>query len=260
MQEAVLRAVVRPRNNMMRLRRAEIAAPLPDSAGAWLCDKLHAADVSGCLLSGCVLLSRIVQLQELDPMATSLIRQIPNLISIARILSVPVLLVLALQGQSEPFKWLLLAALLSDILDGLIARTFGIASPLGATLDSIGDSLLMVAAAVGVWIFHPVFVQEHGMTVLIVLALWALEMLVSFWRYGKLSSFHAYSVRVGAYLLGIFVMVLFIWGFNSWLFYLAVMVNVLGYLEEFVLLWLLPEWSANVRGVYWVLRNRRDTA
>ncbi|MGD2056908.1 MAG: CDP-alcohol phosphatidyltransferase family protein, partial [Gammaproteobacteria bacterium] len=167
---------------------------------------------------------------------------------------------LAFQGQEEPFKWLLLAALLSDILDGLIARAFALASPLGATLDSIGDSLLMVAAACGVWVFHPDFVEEHGPTVLLVLGLWVLEMLVSFWRYGKLSSFHAYSVRVGAYLLGIFVMVLFLWGFNRWIFYLTVLVNVLGYLEEFVLLWLLPQWTPNVRGVYWVLRKQRDAA
>jgi len=191
-------------------------------------------------------------------MANSLIRHLPNLISVARILSVPVLLVLAMRGQEEPFKWLLLAALLSDILDGLLARTFAITSTLGATLDSIGDSLLMAAAACGVWVFHPGFVQLHGPTVLFVLGLWLLEMLVSFWRYGKLSSFHAYSVRIGAYLLGIFVMVLFIWGFQSWIFYLAVSINVLGYLEEFVLLWLLPEWTPNVRGVYWILRKRRD--
>jgi CDP-diacylglycerol--glycerol-3-phosphate 3-phosphatidyltransferase len=193
-------------------------------------------------------------------MANTPIRHLPNLISFARILSVPVLLVLAFRGQEEPFKWLLLAALLSDILDGLLARAFALVSALGATLDSIGDSLLMVAAAYGVWVFHHGFVQEHGPTVLFVLGLWVLEMLVSFWRYGKLSSFHAYSVRVGAYLLGIFVMVLFLWGFNRWIFYLTVFVNVLGYLEEFVLLWLLPEWTPNVRGVYWVLRKRREAA
>lgn len=209
------------------------------------------------MLCGCVLLSRLIQLKECNPMRSSLIRQLPNLISVARILSVPVLLTLAFLQAEGPFKWLLLAALLSDILDGLIARAFNLVSPLGIVLDSVGDSLLMVAAAFGVWVFHPDFVQEHGLTVLLVLGLWVLEMLVSFWRYGKLSSFHAYSVRVGAYLLGIFVMVLFIWGFNSWIFYLTVIINVLGYLEEFVLLWLLPQWTPNARGVYWVLRKQR---
>lgn len=192
-------------------------------------------------------------------MASSLIRHLPNLISIVRILSVPVLLVLAVQEQGEAFKWLLLAALLSDILDGLLARAFDLASALGATLDSIADALLMGAAAYGIWVFHPGFVQAHGPTVLLVLGLWLAEMLVSIWRYGKLSSFHAYSVRAGAYLLGIFIMVLFLWGFQPWLFYLTVTVIVIAYLEEFLLLWLLPEWTPNVRGVYWVLRKRRES-
>ncbi len=192
-------------------------------------------------------------------MASFLVRHLPNLITIARILSVPVLLAFAVREQEVAFKWLLLAALLSDILDGLLARAFDLASAFGATLDSIADALLMGAAAYGIWEFHPSFVQEHGPAVLLVLGLWVLEMLVAFWRYGKLSSFHAYSIRVGAYMLGIFVMVLFIWGFHLWFFYLTIITIVLGYLEEFVLLWLLPEWTPNVRGVYWVLRRGRES-
>jgi len=186
----------------------------------------------------------------------SLVRHLPNLISCARILSTPVLLVLAFQGQEEPFKWLLLAALISDILDGLIARTFDLVSTLGAALDSIGDTLLMVVAVTGVWLFHPGFVHAYAMPIVFALGLWLLELLISLWRYGKLSSFHTYGVRVGAYLQGIFVMSLFFWGLNPWMFYLTLVVNVLGYLEEFVLLWLLPQWSPNARGIYWVLRNR----
>jgi len=192
-------------------------------------------------------------------MASSLIQHVPNLITIARILSVPVLLALATRQHEEVFKWLLLAALLSDILDGLLARAFDLASALGATLDSIADALLMGVAAYGIWVFHPGFVHAHGPTVLLVMGLWLLEMLVSIWRYGKLSSFHAYSIRVGAYMMGIFVMVLFIWGFHLWFFYMTVIIIVLGYLEEFVLLWLLPQWTPNVRGVYWVLRERRES-
>jgi phosphatidylglycerophosphate synthase len=47
----------------------------------------------------------------------NVLRHIPNSISAARILSVPVLIVLAWQHREDAFTWLLLAALLSDILD-----------------------------------------------------------------------------------------------------------------------------------------------
>jgi cardiolipin synthase len=184
------------------------------------------------------------------------LRHLPNTLSAARLLAVPVLLVFARNGMLEPYKWLLAAALVSDILDGLIARGFGLTSPLGALLDSLADALLMIAAGYGVWVFHPALLQEHAPAVALVIGLWLAELLASLWRYGKLSSFHLYSVRLGAYALGIFLMLLFLRGFNPWVFYAALVINVLGYLEEFFLLWLLPRWTPDVRGIYWVLRNR----
>jgi len=184
------------------------------------------------------------------------LRNLPNLISASRLLCVPVLLVLALSRREEAFQWLLLAALLSDIADGWVARRFNLGSPLGALLDSIADALVMVTGAIGVWVFRPEFVARQGAWVLLVLGLWGVEMLAALWRYGRLSSFHTYAVRAGAYALGIFVMVLLIWGFDPRVFAFAVAINVLAYLEELALLWLLPQWTTDVKGVYWVLRDR----
>jgi CDP-diacylglycerol--glycerol-3-phosphate 3-phosphatidyltransferase len=193
-----------------------------------------------------------------EPTRRGRIRHLPNLISAARIGCVPLLLLLASAGREDAFQWLLLAALLSDIIDGQLARRLDLATELGAALDSVADALTMAAAAFGVWRLRPEFVNEHGVWVLLVLGLWVLEMACAFWRYGRLSSFHTIAVKVGAYALGIFVMVLLIWDFNRWLFAIAVAINVLAYLEEFVLLWLLPKWTTDVKGVWWVLRARRD--
>ena len=89
---------------------------------------------------------------------------------------------------------------------------------------------------------------------------WVVEALAALARYGRLSSFHTYASKVAGYLLGIFVGVLFVFGFYPWLLYVAVATSVLGNLEELVLLRLLPEWRADVRGAYWVLRERRRAA
>ena len=88
-------------------------------------------------------------------------------------------------------------------------------------------------------------------------ALFVGEVLVSLARYHRLSSFHTYLVRASAYGQGIFVVGLFFWGYWSWLFYVMWIVSCLGQAEEFVLLALLPEWTHDVRGLYWVLRARR---
>jgi len=66
-----------------------------------------------------------------------------------RIFATPVLIYLALTNWEDAYRWLLLAALISDIVGGLLARTFSFTSELGSRLDTLGDTLLWVAAVFG---------------------------------------------------------------------------------------------------------------
>jgi CDP-diacylglycerol--glycerol-3-phosphate 3-phosphatidyltransferase len=90
-----------------------------------------------------------------------------------------------------------------------------------------------------------------------VIGLWVLENVVALLRYGRLSSFHTYVSKTAGYLLGIYIGVLFVFGHYPGLLYVAAGWSIVGSLEEFVLLALLREWRANVRGVWWVLHERR---
>lgn len=186
-----------------------------------------------------------------------MLRHVPNALSIARILASPILLVLAGNGQESAFTWVLIPALLSDIADGLIARLFSLQTKLGALLDSVADTLLLFAALYGIWVFHPDFAADHVLAIALLVGAWLTENAAALLRYGRLSSFHTYLSKVAGYALGIFVGVLFIFNFQPWLFYLAVGVSVIGNCEELVLLALLPTWRADVRGLWWVLRERR---
>jgi len=186
-----------------------------------------------------------------------MLRHIPNALSIARILATPVLVGLAAVGNEAAFVWVLVPALLSDIADGLIARICHLQSRLGALLDSTADTLLLFASVYGILVFHPQVVEHHALAGAAMIGSWLLENVLALARYGRLSSFHTYTSKVAGYLLGIFVGVLFVFGFQPWLLYAAVGVSVLGNLEEIVLLALLPEWRADVRGLLWVLRERR---
>ena len=181
----------------------------------------------------------------------------PNALSIARIAACPVLVALAAGNMETAFTWLLVPALLSDIADGLIARLWHLRSALGALLDSIADVLLLFTSFYGVWVFHPGIVADHWPAGLLLVGAWMAENVAALLRYGRLSSFHTLLSKVAGYLLGIFVGVLFVFGFQPWLLYLAVGVSVAGNLEELALLALLPEWRPDVRGLWWVLRERR---
>jgi phosphatidylglycerophosphate synthase len=184
-------------------------------------------------------------------------RHLPNALSAARIGAAPVLGYFAAFGAEQRFTWLLVPALLTDIADGYIARRLGLTSRLGAMLDSTADALLFLVAIFGVWALHPDVLREHAVAGLLVAGSWIVEMAVALARYGKLSSFHTYASKAAGYLLGILIGVLFVWGLPPPLLYAAVCVSVAANLEELGLIWLLPSWRTDVRGLYWVLRERR---
>jgi cardiolipin synthase (CMP-forming) len=183
-------------------------------------------------------------------------RNTPNAISVARLCATVFLLAAILQHRIDFFKWLLLACLLSDILDGLIARTFHLTSKLGASLDSVADMLTMLIGFIGVYVFQRAFVDGHFAGLLIVAAFYLAEILAALIRYGKLSSFHTLLDRVAAYACGIFVMSLFLWGYRAWLFELTVLVYVVSLTEEMVLIFILPEWKADVGNIFRVFAVR----
>ena len=191
-----------------------------------------------------------------EPSGGFLWRNTPNAISLVRLLATPVLLVAVLWRRQELFKWLLLACLLSDILDGWIARAFHLRSKLGAFLDSTADILVTLTTVGGIFVFQKAFLSEHWQYLVAVMALYAVEALAALWRYGKISSFHTILTRIAAYAQGIFVMSLFLWGYQGWIFGPMVVLSLLAYSEEVLLLCLLPEWRNDVRGLYWVLSQK----
>jgi cardiolipin synthase len=70
---------------------------------------------------------------------------IPNLITLARILIVPVV-VWAIASNQMLFAFLLFAAAgVSDAVDGFLAKRFGMTSELGRYLDPLADKVLIVA-------------------------------------------------------------------------------------------------------------------
>ncbi len=73
---------------------------------------------------------------------------LPNLISLARLLSVPLLVWAILAGKMELAFWVFIAAGISDAVDGFIAKHFGATSALGKYLDPLADKALLLGAYV----------------------------------------------------------------------------------------------------------------
>lgn len=85
---------------------------------------------------------------------------IPNLLTLGRILLTPVIVYFILDG--EPVQALILMAVagLTDMLDGAIAKHFNMQTTVGAFLDPLADKLMLVSTIV--CLFHvgevPLFV------------------------------------------------------------------------------------------------------
>jgi CDP-diacylglycerol--glycerol-3-phosphate 3-phosphatidyltransferase len=186
------------------------------------------------------------------------LRYTPNVLSGARLLAVPALAVLAWLGYERAFTWVLIPALLTDIADGLVARLYGLESRLGAILDSVADTGLMFVSVYGIWAFYPEVLREHAWLCGTAVGLWLLEDLLALARYGRLSSFHTYLSKIVANVLGVFIGWLFLFGFEPWLLYVAAGMSIAASLEELALLAVLPKWRADVRGLWWVLREERS--
>lgn len=107
---------------------------------------------------------------------------IPNFITLGRVLSVPVLFWLLLNGHPRIAFFVFLAAGASDAVDGFLAKRFGWTSELGAYLDPLADKLLIVsiyiALAIGyqlpLWLVIAV-VSRDILIVMAVLLSWLVD-------------------------------------------------------------------------------------
>ncbi|WP_243368999.1 CDP-alcohol phosphatidyltransferase family protein [Microvirga solisilvae] len=107
---------------------------------------------------------------------------IPNLITIARLIMVPIVIVMIMQHRWGAAFVLFVVAGVSDAVDGFIARHFDMKSEFGAYIDPIADKALLVSiyvalAVVGAipsWLAI-VVVSRDAMIVSAVLLSWVMS-------------------------------------------------------------------------------------
>jgi len=84
---------------------------------------------------------------------------LPNAISLSRILAVPIVIWLIISDRMAAAFWLFLAAAISDAVDGVIAKKFNQTTTLGGYLDPIADKVLLTGSYVAMAVhgFLPVW-------------------------------------------------------------------------------------------------------
>lgn len=182
-----------------------------------------------------------------------------NGITLYRIIAAPFLMVLIFLHEYDIFKWLLGVSFFTDLIDGYLARKYKVASILGTKLDSIGDDLTVLVAMTAFFILKLAFIKKHIIIFLILFGLFLVQTTYALIRYGKITSFHTYLAKMAALLQGVFLLLTFFTDEpNLFLFYAAAIITILELTEEIILVGLFQHWKANVKGIYWVLKNKQQ--
>jgi len=181
---------------------------------------------------------------------------LPNLLSLFRLASVPGLLFLAAHGSRRAFFTLLLLGLLSDAVDGYLARRWNQHSELGARLDSWADLTTWLALPLCGWWLRPEAFAAEFPWLCTGLAAYLLSVVVGWARFRRLIAYHTWSAKALSILASAAVILFFASG-PGWVLRALVPFVVLSAAEEILITCLLPQYRSNVPTAWhaWQLRR-----
>jgi cardiolipin synthase len=183
---------------------------------------------------------------------------IPNLLSLYRIVVFPFILWMIIDRKETLFSIFITISLVSDILDGLIARVFKQKTLLGARLDSWADLGTYILAFLAIYFFKWNEISPYAMMFYIFGCTMILSYLVVFFKFKGLIGLHTYMFKITGYIQGAFIVILFLWGFYVWTYYTCLLWGTLACIEEIIIMLILQQPRSNVKGLYWVLKNDRS--
>jgi phosphatidylglycerophosphate synthase len=121
---------------------------------------------------------------------------LPNLLSATRIALLPAVLLTAVAGSRRWFVALLAAALLTDALDGFLARRLNAYSDLGRKLDSAADYLTMITGIAGIALLWPAIMRRELPWVVAGLAAFFAVIVYGLVRLGRAPCYHTWASKV----------------------------------------------------------------
>jgi len=189
--------------------------------------------------------------------ARSPLKHLPNAISVARILIAPVALWFAWAGNGAAYKLLFTAAIVSDFIDGLLARLLRVETDFGARLDAFADMLTYLVLFFAMCWLWPEFISDRMWLIAITLMLYAVSFIVGFLRFRRLNAFHSWAGKASAVLMAGGMLVWFAGG-PGWIFTGALVFSLLSGVEQIAIAATIPRWRTGVPTMWHAMRQRLD--
>jgi len=182
---------------------------------------------------------------------------IPNLLSLFRIAAAPFLLLAGWYEESTLFFVLFGLMLLSDALDGIIARMLDQTSELGARLDSYGDITTYLTTPLAAWWLWPDLIRAEMNYIIAAIIIYVLPAFFAFFKFGNLASYHTYITKVSAVLMSVGVILLLAFE-NNLLFHIAVYFLALEMVENIAITLMLPEQKSNIHSIWHLWKDQKE--
>lgn len=177
-------------------------------------------------------------------------KYLPNILSGYRLLMFPVLLIFIYSGKENLFSILFVINIITDVLDGWIARKFNASTSLGAKLDSLADIGSYILAVLAIIQFHWESFEPYKIWFIIFISLYIFAIVFSLIKFNTLPSLHLYSFKFVGFAQGIFLGILFCFQFLPWLFITVMICGIVANIEEIASLIKLKKMKSNVNSFF----------
>ncbi len=178
---------------------------------------------------------------------------IPISLILFRLLLAPIILALAyFIGESAKIAIVILMylGLLSDILDGIIARKQNISSEKLRRMDSQTDMIFWLSIGFATWILYPKLISDNSLVIWTILGMEIACYAISFIKFKKQPCTHSFLSK----LWGITLLVAFtsLIGFShaGIPFAMAIIMGLISQLDIILIILILPKWTHDIPSAY----------
>ncbi len=169
----------------------------------------------------------------------------------------PVIAWLLIQHRATLAGWLYIAAVLSDIYDGVIARRLGVATLRLRLADGCADVWLFVCLGVGLWFGYRSWIQPLAWPFGTAMVLQVVSWVFCFLRFRKMTSYHSFLAKLTGLTLLLGILALLFTETPTPLA-IALWIFVVSLLEEISMTAILPRYHHDVWNLAAALRLCRD--
>jgi phosphatidylglycerophosphate synthase len=187
-------------------------------------------------------------------------KYLPLAMIIFRFLCAPAIILISFyfgQSGSPAIIILMYLGLVSDILDGIIARKYNATSELLRRLDSQADLVFWLSIGISAWLLHPEIIAANNEWIIMLFIFEAFCYLLSFLKFGKETSNHAYLAKLwGLSLLAAFTSIIG-FGVAGIAFYITIALAIIFYLDRILITLILTHWTHDIPSFLHACKIRR---